>query len=105
MLGVAAQLLHVSLNIIVARDYVLLMKTAGIADIDYRRGTCRSSIYHVFMQTLYELHCGCGLCHLDLSPSNIMLLWDTSDPWDSIRLIDFGFASKFNIGKLGCNTC
>lgn len=40
-----------------------------------------------------------NLCHMDLSPDNIMLRSDKSNPWDTLRLIDFGFAAKYNPGK------
>ena len=53
----------------------------------------------VAVQTLWELHCASHLCHLDLSPDNIMLRTDNSNPWDTLRLIDFGFATEFNPGK------
>ena len=51
------------------------------------------------VQTLWNLHCAGNLCHLDVSPENIMLRSNKSNPWDSLRLIDFGFASRFNPGK------
>lgn len=51
------------------------------------------------VQTLWWLHQQSNLCHMDLSPDNIMLRLDKSNPWDTLRLIDFGFAAKFNPGK------
>ena len=51
------------------------------------------------MQTLFQLHLESNLCHLDVTPSNIMLQAHCDDPWDSVRLIDFGFAACFNPGK------
>lgn len=53
----------------------------------------------IAVQTLWYLHFASNICHLDLSPENIMVQWDKSNPWDTVRLIDFGFARKFNPGK------
>ena len=51
------------------------------------------------VQTLFWLHCACNICHLDLSPDNVMLLLDKSNPWNTLKLIDFGLARGFNAGK------
>ena len=51
------------------------------------------------MQTLFFMHLGSNLCHLDVTPSNIMLQAHADSPWDTLRLIDFGFASEFNPGE------
>lgn len=59
----------------------------------------------IAVQTLWRLHCGSNFCHLDLSPDNIMLRSDKSNPWDTLRLIDFGFAANFNPGKLPSHAC
>lgn len=50
------------------------------------------------MQTLFFLHLDSTVCHLDLTPANIMLQAHCDDPWDTLRLIDFGFAAIFNPG-------
>ena len=54
---------------------------------------------NVSMQTLYFMHLNSSVCHLDLTPANIMLQACCDDPWDTVRLIDFGFAADFNPGK------
>ena len=54
----------------------------------------------IAVQTLWRLHCSSNFCHLDLSPDNIMLRSDKSNPWDTLRLIDFGFAAHFQPGRL-----
>ncbi|KAL3140351.1 Death-associated protein kinase 2 [Trebouxia sp. C0009 RCD-2024] len=51
------------------------------------------------VDTLWEMHCVGKVCHMDLSPDNIMLLWDKSNPLDTLRVIDFGFARMINPGK------
>ena len=45
----------------------------------------------LLLQTLDVLHRQARLAHMDLTSSNIMGL-DSADPWDDIRLIDFGLA-------------
>lgn len=51
------------------------------------------------MQTLILMHINSTVCHLDLTPANIMLQAYCDDAWDTVRLIDFGFAACFNPGK------
>lgn len=43
------------------------------------------------LQTLYVLHRQARIAHMDLTSTNVMAL-DSADPWDDIRLIDFGLA-------------
>ena len=50
------------------------------------------------LQTLDELHFCSQFCHLDIKPANIMVLHDRTKWWDTVRLIDFGFARSFNKG-------
>ena len=38
------------------------------------------------------------VCHLDITPGNIMLQSKPANPWDAVRFIDFGFGTKFNPG-------
>ena len=45
----------------------------------------------LLLQTLDVLHRQARLARMDLTSSNIMGL-DSADPWDDIRLIDFGLA-------------
>ena len=52
----------------------------------------------MFTQTLLHLHLKSHICHLDLTPANIMLQ-KCSDSWDQLRLIDFGFATRFDPGE------
>ena len=62
-----------------------------------------SVVIHSFsyaMQTLFHMHCAAKVCHLDLSPDNVMLLLDKSNPWNTLKLIDFGLACMFNPGKV-----
>lgn len=67
---------------------------------------CHRLLKCVFsVQTLWRLHCGSNFCHLDLSPDNIMLRSDKSNSWDTLRLIDFGFAASLNPGKLPSHAC
>lgn len=47
----------------------------------------------LLLQTLDILHRQARLAHMDLTSSNIMGL-GSADPWDDIRLIDFGLAEK-----------
>ena len=53
------------------------------------------------LQTLWQLHCHSNICHLDISPSNVMVRKDCCNAWDSVRLIDFAFAQHFRTGN-GC---
>ncbi len=57
------------------------------------------------VQTLEHLHMRANLCHLDLTTTNVMLQDDTSNGWNVLRLIDFGFAQVFNEGKLALPQC
>ncbi|KAL0025066.1 hypothetical protein WJX79_004121 [Trebouxia sp. C0005] len=50
------------------------------------------------LDTLEHLHMRANVCHLDLTITNVMLQDDRSNGWDVLRLIDFGFAQKFNTG-------
>ena len=50
------------------------------------------------LQTLNHMHTDSNVCHLDITPGNIMLQSAPANPWDSVRLIVFGFATKFNPG-------
>ena len=50
------------------------------------------------MQTLYALHTYSNICHMDISPANIMFNPLRGSPWDSVTLIDFGFAQEFDAG-------
>lgn len=49
------------------------------------------------LQTLFQLHVA-KWCHLDVSPGNVMLQWHSDHPWDTLRLVDFGFAKHFEAG-------
>ena len=40
---------------------------------------------------MQHLHFIGELCHLDISGSNVMLRTDDFEPWDQVRLVDFGF--------------
>lgn len=53
----------------------------------------------VSMQTLCQMHIDAELCHLDVTPRNVMLEAHSSDPWDTLRLIDFAFSRRFNTGR------
>lgn len=44
------------------------------------------------LQTIVEMHED-SVAHLDITFSNIMMQKDTPDPFDQIRVIDFGLAS------------
>ena len=50
------------------------------------------------MQTLFHLHLNAALCHLDLTPGNLMLA-HRYNPYDTLRVIDLGFAKRFNPGE------
>lgn len=51
------------------------------------------------MQTLERLHVEALLCHMDLTSTNVMLqAYNSTYTWDSVRLIDFGFAQTFDKG-------
>ena len=54
------------------------------------------------MQTLSKLHQNAHLAHLDLNSANVMLTPQTSEQWDKLRLLDFGFALKSKSGTR-CN--
>ena len=73
-----------------AHDFFLLcffgIATSAVTDLDA-------------VQTLLCLHFSGRICHLDTSPSHIMVRSDKSNPWDMLRLIDFGFARIFNKGS------
>ena len=51
------------------------------------------------MQTLFHMHINAALFHMDLAPGNVMLEAHSKDPYDTVRIIDFGFAKRFNPGK------
>ena len=57
------------------------------------------------MQTLFFTHLDSNFCHLDVTPSNIMLQTHADSPWDTVRLIDFGFAASFDPGELADSAC
>lgn len=50
------------------------------------------------LQTLNHMHLDSNICHLDITPGNIMMQSKPASPWDAVRLIDFGFADWFNEG-------
>ena len=54
------------------------------------------------VQTVHLLHTDCTLAHLDITSSNIMLRHDDYQPWDQLRLVDFGFAQRCNPGVPVC---
>ncbi|DBA75917.1 TPA: hypothetical protein ACH3X2_008978 [Trebouxia sp. C0005] len=58
------------------------------------------------LETLFNLHV-VKWCHLDVSPGNVMVQWHSDHPWDTLRLVDFGFAKQFETGDLadGFDTC
>ena len=58
----------------------------------------------VLLQTLAKLHSS-GICHMDISPSNIMVQTKAASAWDTIRLIDFGFAKRCDTGLHLCVMC
>lgn len=53
------------------------------------------------LQTLIQLH-EAKWCHLDVSSGNVMLQWHNDHPWDTLRLVDFGFAKEFETGTICC---
>lgn len=50
------------------------------------------------LQTLNHMHLDSNVCHMDITPGNIMLQSKPVNPWDVVRIIDFGFAKWFNEG-------
>ena len=46
------------------------------------------------LQTLNHMHMDGKVCHLDITPGNIMLQSKPANPWDAVRFIDFGFGTK-----------
>ena len=56
------------------------------------------------MQTVHSLHTVAKLCHLDISSNNIMLRTDSCQPWDNLRLLDFGFSQKCTPGEFQLST-
>ena len=89
VLVVAAQLLDIShLLPAVTKAYVYVTYDAHIAEKS-------------LLQTLLQLHV-VKLCHLDVSPGNVMLQWYSDHPWDTLRLVDFGFAKQFETGTSCC---
>lgn len=53
------------------------------------------------LQTLFHLHVA-KWCHLDVSSGNVMLQRHSDHPWDTLRLVDFGFAKQFETGTFCC---
>ena len=51
------------------------------------------------MQTLVLMHLNGTVCHMDLTPANIMLQDHCDDSWNTVQVIDFGFAAFFKPGK------
>jgi len=51
------------------------------------------------VQTVHLLHTDSNMAHLDITSSNIMLRDDDYQAWDDLRLVDFGFAQKYNKGR------
>lgn len=47
-----------------------------------------------------HMHMDSQVCHLDITPANIMLQSTFANPWDAMRLIDFGFAMEFDPGAV-----
>ena len=84
------------LSNVLARAYLLQ------ATLLVRPNSCKLSAAFA-MQTLRQLHWASELCHLDLSPANVMMREDKCNAWDSVRLIDLAFAQTFDQGKFsGC---
>ena len=54
------------------------------------------------VQTLSFLHSVARICHMDISLTNIMLDPLKSSSWDSVTIIDFGFAQEFDAGIVFC---
>ena len=50
------------------------------------------------MQTLHKLHSCVQLANLDISLGNVMLVAETANEWDKLRL-DFGLAELFQPGN------
>lgn len=50
------------------------------------------------MQTLCMLHNTVQLAHMDISIANVMLSHQSSVPWDTVRLLDFGFSAPCTSG-------
>ena len=50
------------------------------------------------VQTLELLHVRALICHLDITNTNVMMQAHSTYMWDSLRLIDFGFARSFDKG-------
>ena len=73
---------------------VQLHQIMSSSDCLYFHQTCDHTL-----QTLNHMHVDSKICHLDTTPGNIMLQSSPANPWDSVRLIDFGFATKFNPGE------
>ena len=45
------------------------------------------------------MHLDSMVCHMDITPANIMLQSNPVSLWDTVRLIDFGFAKPLNPGE------
>ena len=55
---------------------------------------------------LFHMHLDSNVCHMDITPNNIMLQHNPVNEWDTVRLIDFGFAQDFDAGKsISCMIC
>ena len=52
----------------------------------------------VAVQTVMRLH-WTDVCHMDITPANIMMQTNPQYLYDRTRLIDFGFAKIFVTGK------
>ena len=51
------------------------------------------------MQTVPVLHCWARLAHLNISTSSILILDNPTQPWDCVRLQDFGFCRQVGQGR------
>ena len=54
---------------------------------------------YVYMQTVSGLHNKAWIAHLNISTQSIAMLRGAVQPWDNMKLLDFGYSECLDIGK------
>jgi serine/threonine protein kinase len=105
-----SQLPPVSNQQVNSREVRMLLAAAELLLVSCRQNKTCTKLGSIFLmtfswqhflcaQTLQDLHSKAGIAHLDLTSSNVMLRAD-GVLWDTMRLIDFGFAQVCSSGQL-----
>ena len=112
MLAIASQLKHVRQMSLQDILFTVMLRTSHIhlsfvgtdAEPACLSGLAQCTDSAPVLQTPNHLHLDSKVCHLDITPGNIMLQSTPASPWDAVCLIDFGFAAEFDPGAVADTT-